>query len=104
MAQQCIWASAPGRTGNVHISDAGWSEKSVQMSDSSGIGVGSARQAVCDACGATIGIFISGRWFDVLHLSRGRVGYQEAPFARFGEQRGASVENNSSGVGKKVRV
>jgi len=95
VAQQCIWASAPGRTGNLHISGAGYSAGPTANYD---------RAAVCESCGATIGVFIDGKWFNVLRLRGGRVGYQEAAFTQFGEQRGEAGKDNSHVVEKKVRV
>lgn len=95
MAQQCIWAGAPGRTGNVHVSGSAYHVGTAGSFD---------RAAVCDACGQTIGVFINGEWFVVLHNARGRLSYEKAPFAQFGDQRSADAGADSSAVGKKVRV
>lgn len=95
MAQQCIWASAPGRTGNLHISGQSYKVRSTEQYD---------RAAVCDGCGGTIGVFIDGKWFYVLRLRGGRVGYQEAPFTQFGEQRETKSEGNSGLVETRVRA
>lgn len=95
MAQQCIWASAPGRTGNVHVSESGYKVQSSAQYD---------RAAVCDACGQAVGVFIAGTWFYVLRMRGGRVGYTEAPFTLFGDSGGSNKESGSSVLEKKVRV
>jgi len=95
MAQECIWASAAGRTGNVHVSGAGYKVGPTANYD---------RAAVCSSCGAAIGVFIAGEWFDVLRLRGGRIGYTKATFTQFGEQRGGESKADSQLVEKKVRV
>lgn len=95
MAQQCIWTSAPGRTGNVHVSESGYKVTSTVQYD---------RAAVCESCGTTIGVFIAGTWFYVLRMRGGRVGYTEAPFAQFGDTRGSDEKSGTPVVEKKVRV
>lgn len=95
MAQQCIWASAPGRTGNLHVSGSGYEVGANAQYD---------RAAVCTSCGGTIGVFIAGEWFDVLRMRGGRIGYQKAAFAQFGEQLSADESADSQMVGKTVRV
>lgn len=95
MAQQCIWAASAGRSGNVHVSGSSFNI---------GPAGGFDRAAVCDACGATVGVFIDGQWFNVLRGGRGRQSYEKAPFAQFGEQRKGAEGSDSSLVGKKVRV
>lgn len=97
MAQQCIWASSAGRSGNIHVSDAGFDVQE-------GNGLGPARAAVCRACSATIGVFVDGQWFNVLRSARGRQSYEKAAFAQFGDQRSADAGADSPRVGKKVRV
>lgn len=95
MAQQCIWASAPGRTGNLHVSGSGYKIRSNEQYD---------RAAVCDACGGTVGVFIDGKWFNVLRMRGGRIGYQEAPFTQFGEQRETESKDHPQLVERKVRA
>lgn len=95
MAQQCIWTGAPGRSGNVHVSGSAYHV---------GAASGFDRAAVCDACGQTVGVFINGAWFNVLHNARGRVSYEKAAFAQFGDQRSADAGADPQAVVKKVRI
>lgn len=95
MAEQCIWTGAPGRSGNVHVSGSAY-----HVGPASGFD----RAAVCDACGQTVGVFVNGQWFVVLHNARGRISYEKAPFAQFGDQRSADAGADTSAVGKKVRI
>lgn len=95
MVERCLWAGAPGRTGNLHVSGSAY-----RVDENTEYG----RAAVCGSCGQFIGCFVDGKWYDILRGTRGRIIYQEAPFARFGEQQAARESDSAPVVGKKVRV
>jgi len=96
VAEQCIWTGAPGRSGNVHVSGSAY-----HVGPASGFD----RAAVCDACGQTVGVFVNGQWFVVLHNARGRISYEKAPFAQFGVGLGdGEAQGSAPVVGKKLRV
>lgn len=90
MANKCIWIQRGTNSGDVHISESGYSELQ-------------AGQATCAACGTEVGRLVGGQWYERIRSRRGGDRYTAASSTFLEQLRRVAIADSAQLVEKKVR-